>query len=393
MHINAMTNIISKLTKEVLLSLYYENDMTLEEIGDLYDTSGKYISQIMKKRGLKAKSRKELGLKFSEAYSNVDVDFFKKKSPELAYIAGLIATDGHLHSTGSGNRFSLGMTDKDVIEWVAEKIGITNKIYIVTSGKLPLYRISFSNYEVKEILIEQFKIIPKKSLTLQFPDLDPSLHSHFIRGVFDGDGGVGYDKRNILSIAISSASIEFINGIKGIVDNVIDYDVNITRSYTRKGNPYFRYSFFGIEKVKKFYDWIYGNGEFGSLRKKEQLENAMTLYINKYNEKRAFKNKYKMIGDTTVVYCKYKGIFHYVLIDTEDLEKLIDNGGSWYVARKHERYFVQQHNRQESQKPFLLLKRFILGITENVPIGHKDGNPYNCKKENLVVKNYSSEKL
>lgn len=388
-----MISIISKLTKELLQELYWDKGMTLEQIGSLYGTSGKYVSQIMKKRGVKVKSKKELGCKFSHDYSNVNVEFFLSDTPELAYVAGLIATDGHMHSTGSGNRFSLGMTDKDVIEWVAGKIGVSNKIDIRTSGNIPLYRISFSNHKVREVLVNKFKIIPKKSLTLQFPKLAEHLYSHFIRGVFDGDGSVGYDKRNILSVSISSASLDFINGIKGVIDNKIGYDVNILTTKTGKGNPYYRYSFFGIDKVKTFYDWIYGNGVFGSKRRKEQLENAMTNYINKYNERREFKNKYIIRGDTTVIYCRYKDNISEVLIDTEDLDKLIENGGSWYVGRNLNRYFVQQHNRLEESKKFLLLKKFLLEISDNVPIGHIDGNPFNCKKENLIVKKYSFEKL
>jgi len=391
--VKSLDSNIKILTKESLEDLYWRKGMTLEQIGREYGTSGNHASQIMKKRGVKIKSRKELGLKFSDDYSNVNVNFFMRNTPELAYIAGLLATDGHMYSTGSGNRFSLGMTDKDVIEWVAEKIGVTNKIYTNTSGKLPLYRIAFSNHKVKEMLVNQYKITPKKSLTLQFPKLNACQYSHFLRGVFDGDGSVGYDKRNILSVSMSSASKDFINGIKEIVDNIIGYDVNILKTHTQKGEPYYRYSFFGIDKAKKFHDWLYENGVFGSSRRKEQLECAMTKYINKYNERREFKNKYIVNGDSTVIYCKYKDKLHEVLIDTDDLAKLIENGGSWYVGRKNERYFVQQHNRLEENKKFLLLKRFLLEISDNVSIGHIDGNPYNCKKGNIVVKKYSSEKI
>lgn len=55
-----------------------------------------------------------------------------------------------------------------------------------------------TNKHLWEIL-NSYGCTPRKSLTLQFPEKEvfnsPNLVRHFIRGYWDGDGCISYDKR------------------------------------------------------------------------------------------------------------------------------------------------------------------------------------------------------
>ena len=59
------------------------------------------------------------------------------------------------------------------------------------------YQFRTHNKRIIEVLTK-LGVVPKKSLILEFPTwLHPSTYSHFIRGVFDGDGSLYlYERRN-----------------------------------------------------------------------------------------------------------------------------------------------------------------------------------------------------
>lgn len=82
-----------------------------------------------------------------------------------------------------------------------------------------LCRMSFDNKHMVDVLTN-YGCIPKKSLTLTFPDKnvfkDKSLIRHFIRGYFDGDGCITYANANHSSIEVS------IVGTKPFLDECIN---------------------------------------------------------------------------------------------------------------------------------------------------------------------------
>ena len=52
----------------------------------------------------------------------------------------------------------------------------------------PQFRLTINSKHISDVL-NNFGVIPNKSLHLSFPDwLDESLYSHFLRGYMDGDG-------------------------------------------------------------------------------------------------------------------------------------------------------------------------------------------------------------
>lgn len=96
-----------------------------------------------------------------------------------------MASDGYIYR----NRVCLTMADRDVVE-ILKSLITTNKIQKIT--RLP-YKDQYSLVTESPVMIQdlgRYGIVNKKSLILKFPDIHEKLERHFIRGVFDGDGGI-----------------------------------------------------------------------------------------------------------------------------------------------------------------------------------------------------------
>ena len=79
-----------------------------------------------------------------------------------------------------------------------------------------LYGFRFTRERMTESL-KRLGVLPKKSLTVDFPDIPDLFIVDFIRGVFDGDGSVFFEKRNPgspLKSSFVSSSKEFIEKLE-----------------------------------------------------------------------------------------------------------------------------------------------------------------------------------
>ena len=140
----------------------------------------------------------------------------------MAYVLGFIATDGNLFKKGGSERLAIAVQKEDC--WLLKKIisilKVDNPVIRITQNKYCSITITQSG------LVETFSkwnITERKSLTLQFPDKMPKkLVSHFIRGVFDGDGTITfkYNRKSqtfMQSVRIVSASQDFVNSLSNIL--------------------------------------------------------------------------------------------------------------------------------------------------------------------------------
>ena len=89
------------LTKEKLKELYFKQNKSLEDIAKEYRCSRVHVSKIMKKYGLIRRTRSKARIeavkkgKFERLrYADIDERFFAKWSPEMAWVLGLLFTDG-----------------------------------------------------------------------------------------------------------------------------------------------------------------------------------------------------------------------------------------------------------------------------------------------------------
>lgn len=209
---------LNELTKDKLINLYINDRQSLGDIAALYNVSRTAIYNKFKKYGLKQRSKSQARLeaqkqgKLPQQFFEINEDFFSAWSPEMAYVLGLVITDGCVSKTGT---VSLSMNDEELLEKVKKIMGSTHKI-TASKHQKGLYYFHFARERLVADLAKH-GVLPRKSLTVKFPKVPERYMADFIRGVFDGDGSVMLNKKSKnfpLVTKFFSGSEEFINGIE-----------------------------------------------------------------------------------------------------------------------------------------------------------------------------------
>lgn len=113
-------------------------------------------------------------------------------TPELAYVVGLLVTDGNLSSDGYHIVFRL--SDYQLIETFKKCLNLNNLITEVkktktTLAQKPSYRIQFGNIQLYRWLLT-IGLTPAKTLTIGSIKIPNNYFRDFLRGHLDGDGSV-----------------------------------------------------------------------------------------------------------------------------------------------------------------------------------------------------------
>jgi LAGLIDADG DNA endonuclease family protein len=104
----------------------------------------------------------------------------------MAYIVGLIATDGCLITGRRAINFK--SADEQLVRTYLDLLGRTNRIGIErTRAGRPIYRVQFSDARLYEWL-RSVGLSPRKSLSLGAIDVPDEFLADLVRGLLDGDG-------------------------------------------------------------------------------------------------------------------------------------------------------------------------------------------------------------
>lgn len=123
--------------------------------------------------------------------SEVRTEFFEEPSHELAWVLGLLASDGNVESgTARISISQSGEHGRELLLRLKEIIGWTGDLTEAHPAQVPVYRLRFSSLPVKEALAH-WGINPNKTHTQSYISLGEEFHSSFIRGCVDGDGSIG----------------------------------------------------------------------------------------------------------------------------------------------------------------------------------------------------------
>ncbi len=244
----------SRLQQEELRRLYLVEKKSLEDIARLYGVSRVAIWKYCEDERLTRRGRSEARLeaqkkgKVPQSFFDINDNFFSNWSPEMAYVLGLIATDGCISRSGA---VSLCINDKDLLETVKKAMGSEHdiKYYGRQEG---LYSFNFSRQKLTADL-NKLGIFSNKSLNIRFPDVPAGFLIDFIRGVFDGDGSVYFDIRSKncpVRTNFVSGSKEFIEKLELALQGLGLPARTIYEQPTKNGISYmFRYGHKNSEKL------------------------------------------------------------------------------------------------------------------------------------------------
>lgn len=295
--------------EERYLNGEFANALALDYLGS--KKKYKVILKVLDKRGIKRRSKSEskqlMDKKYYDSGFNnrqysCDHNFFKTWSHDMAYILGLIATDGSI--TDTCLTIGLKQEDEEILEKINHVLKSNRPLRHETrmlSGSDKVYDVSILNLNsliIKETL-EALGIISNKTFILGRFDMIPEEYElDFLRGVFDGDGTFGKCggkrcKNNVqFRMRIGSASLEFAQYIKDIMEKHGMFCPDIEIETKGRKNPLYSLTF-STQYVAKYYYLAYQNNSLYLKRKKETLDELIQERIN-YENSVSNKNRLKV---------------------------------------------------------------------------------------------------
>lgn len=134
-----------------------------------------------------------MGIKYK-----VNESFFEKWSSDMSYVLGYIYADGDLNDSPymRGKYLSIASVDKSSILRIK---GLLNSEHTIREsgshfiGSRICYVLRIGSHKIYDDLFK-LGLYPKKSLVIDFPKIPKKYLCHFIRGYFDGDGCIYFQK-------------------------------------------------------------------------------------------------------------------------------------------------------------------------------------------------------
>lgn len=212
-----------------------------------------------------------LGARVSRRKYDINHDYFKTWSSNMAYVLGLWFADGNIHH----NVFTIVLHKDDsyLLQSILDDMSATYNVkFYDNMSSLTVTSPTFIE-DVKKLGGKE-----RKSWDVKFPLIPKQYMPDFMRGLWDGDGCITFNKGdNSYRSSIGSASKEFANGIRDCL-NSVGIKSSIRTVLTKKGhvvvgNKLSRDSVFyvidvGINGTRRLRDFMYvGDSDLKMFRK------------------------------------------------------------------------------------------------------------------------------
>jgi len=270
--------LLPEYEKERICELYLSGNSTVK-IGRMYGVNNKPIAIILKEYNIK----REQG-RFVRKYHINEFYFDTIDTPNKAYIIGLLSADGCNYPKKQTISISLEESDREILEKICkemdnehplEYLDYTDKHDFGYHYKNQYRMLIFSSHMCSRL--SEIGIIPNKSLSLKFSSCIPDEYlSHYIRGIFDGDGSIGVrdlsNYKGNVSVSITS-TFDFCLKLQEILQK-LDIESTVIEASNHNGIT----AYLSISKntyKKKFLDWIYKDADL-------YLKRKYDVYIQHY---------------------------------------------------------------------------------------------------------------
>ena len=192
--------------------------------------------------------------------------FFDRWSPDMAYILGFFCADGYMSINPRGSRYiAFHITDRDLLVKIRDRLGAGHKLSLRDRGN-PKWKKSWRIQIGSRTIFERFLalgIVPHKAERIRAPQVPIKYQADFVRGYFDGDGGVwcGLIHKNDRKNPSQALSTYFTSGSKGILEDVAA--MLEVSSATSPRKPIYRNRAFRMQystsDSRKIYRFMYGH--------------------------------------------------------------------------------------------------------------------------------------
>jgi len=191
-----------------------------------------------------------------------------KWSPEIAYVVGLITTDGCL--SNDGRHIIMRSSDVPQLKTFKRCLQISNKISRTKNdgwAKKPAYRVQFGNIILYKWLLS-IGLMPNKTKRIEALKIPNQYFFDFLRGHLDGDGCIRkyqdpiYPNSQRLYIYFDSASLKYLQWLQKRIKYLLDVN-----GYLRRTRSIFRLTYAKRESLK-ILPKIYPNPNVPCLKRK-----------------------------------------------------------------------------------------------------------------------------
>lgn len=259
-------NTFSKELYDRIIFLY-DNKYTKQCI--MYDLLiGEHaIDKTLERNNISKRSYSENNQKYKR-----DSHYFDEIDNEnKAYYLGLLFADGNNFSKHNAITLSLQEEDGYLVEKFKDEIKYEGLIhYDKKSEKNPNHknqvRITI-NDEYMSRKLYQLGVVDNKGLILKFPQyLNDKFLRHFIRGYFDGDGGVYYDEKRNRLTTNTTGTFNVVMNIKNILKSL---GINCSIHHPKQSLDHNTYilSTCGNNNSLKYLSWMYEDSYIKMIRK------------------------------------------------------------------------------------------------------------------------------
>lgn len=271
---------------------YQKDDILLADLSRKYNVSDYIITQVLKYAGVQQKNWNQIATevnyrnRFKQRTYDLNYDYFKTWSCSMAYILGFIYADGSLSKEKHELRIGLSARDSDFLLMIKNELGYT--------GKMVNYTVNVKNKDYDACYISivsmdmyndlcNIGLYPNKSLTIDMPIVPKLYEMDFIRGYFDGNGGIEV-KRQIHKYKNSDTyqlRLRVHSGSELILTSI----ANVLESNGLKPKPVYKESndkqcyniCYSTKESYKIYDLFYNKPCLYLPRKREVFEKGFTL--------------------------------------------------------------------------------------------------------------------
>jgi len=250
---------------EIKIVELYQQGLSAPKIAEQFHVEHTLVLRYLEKNGVDRRSAEECHRKYAineYFFDNIDAE-------EKAYFLGFLYADGGNNIDANFVRIDLARKDKDILEKLVSLIYLENPLQHIKDqdrekeykGQKVIYHTSYFNINSKHIChkLEELGCPANKSLIITFPEwlTDPELQRHFIRGYYDGDGGIYLTNIKTRSATTKMVStLEFCNSMREVIIKQIGVRYGKPYNDVKNKNVY-TIHLAGNRQIATFLDWLY----------------------------------------------------------------------------------------------------------------------------------------
>lgn len=184
----------------------------------------------------------------SNYFTNID-------TPEKAYILGFLFADGCNHENTHNVEISLAQRDQEILVKIS-KILLHGNVHLNEyqdkRNKRNRVMLCVINKQISSDL-QRHGCVARKTFILKFPSIPEPLHSHFIRGYFDGDGMLVIYRNAEFSITSTQEMLDEIGN--AIAKLGVNY--TICKRHKKRKNNNFTLRVHGNQQIETVCNYMY----------------------------------------------------------------------------------------------------------------------------------------